>query len=317
MTESILVYLELDDVGHLSEHSLQLVSMAKEMEHPVYVCLISTGSPVESLQRLKVEMCFHYWLTEGAFFDARSYASYMEEVVKQLNPAIILVPSTPEGKSVAPYLAVRLKTGLTADCTQLTLGENGQLIQTRPAYGGNVIADIKTISRPQLSTIRKDTFIQSESLFSTTEALTEVRLIRPTFNSRGKLLRLTRQMTAESNQISLVVGNGLHEQRGIVLIENLAKVLNCQYYVTRALVDKGWFSADKQVGLSGKRLKSDVCLVFGASGSIQFLEGLKQVKQIIAFNTDPNAPIFSQSHQSFLVDMSVIIPELINDFSNH
>lgn len=217
---------------------------------------------------------------------------YVEKTVREYSPTIILAPATTFGRTIMPALAAKLKTGLTADCTELDVDENGNLLQTRPAIGGNVMATIITPNhRPQMATVRPKVFPilqvkkqKCEIIFKRiTETTDKYQLIGFTEKKEAKI---------EDSEVVISVGKGLRKKENVQIAEKLARLINGAIGATRAVVDAKWISFDHQVGLSGKVVKPKIYIAAGISGAVQHLAGMQTSQIIIAINKDKYAPIF-------------------------
>jgi electron transfer flavoprotein alpha subunit len=248
-------------------------------------------------------------------FRADSYACTLEDCIKNLMPSIVLIGSTPQGKSVAPIAATKFHTGLTADCTALEIRNNSDLVQIRPAFGGNIMAQIITASsRPQFATVRYNVMPAAERNFENKPEI----VIRP-LPVQAKFSRLTVLSTQTvfadkdiaDEDVLVVAGRGIKSRSDISMMEELATLLGGQLASTRALVEKGWMPQDNQIGLSGKAVKPKLLITCGVSGSVQFMAGMREAKTIIAVNNDPKSRIFSIAHYPVCGDLYEIVPALI------
>lgn len=301
--------------------TFELIGKALELAKPLSckVSCILIGHEMESalkeLSAYDVERIFVY--------DHEAFRDFKEDIVcnafaaciDTLKPSVVLIGATDSGKSIAPSVATRFHSGLTADCTELTMQENSDLVQIRPAFGGNIMARIITANhRPQFATVRYG--IMAETTKSDSPHVEIVRCILEENQLVSAIeITLRKEMTRKSciseAAVLVVAGQGFKSKDDLWMVEELASVLNGQVGSTRALVEKGWFSQENQVGLSGKTVKPDVIITCGVSGSVQFAAGMRLAKNIIAINSDPKAPIFSIAHQSLCGDIYEILPKLI------
>ncbi|HCT65526.1 MAG TPA: electron transfer flavoprotein subunit alpha [Lachnospiraceae bacterium] len=230
------------------------------------------------------------------------------------NPEILLFGATAFGRSVAPRVAARIQTGLTADCTMLEIDDKGLLRQTRPAFGGNIMATIicpKT--RPQMATVRSGIM---EPIHRDTTRIGKI--VRVPFPS--KLKTKTKIMETRLNKSTLnladakaliVVGKGIGSKKNMALVNQLADLIGASVGVSRPLVDAGWSEYKHQVGQTGATVAPKVLISLGVSGAIQHLAGIYRAEKIIAVNTDPDAPIFGVCHYKIVADCVEILKELI------
>lgn len=214
--------------------------------------------------------------------------------LKELKPNIVLVGATLQGRSLAPRLASSLNTGLTADCTQLDITVEAQLIQTRPAYGGNIMADILTkYHRPQMASVRYKVFATP-----ITDESRQGKTIRLNYLDIPSAIEITKiEAHLQKEQITdakrlVVAGLGMSDTKGLALIHELAHQLDATVAYTRPMVERGIAKYTHQIGLSGRSVKAELVITCGVSGAIQFVSGMSGCDQIIAINKDPKAEIF-------------------------
>jgi electron transfer flavoprotein alpha subunit len=250
-----------------------------------------------------------------ASFVCEPYEAVLEHLIREYRPAIILAAATSTGRTLMPYAAIKNHTGLTADCTELDIEEGtGNLLQTRPAIGGDIMATIKTPNhRPQMATVRPKS---SRPLPADPRRTGEIRRIPvPPLPAVRTLLRGCRRDEADSpglEEADLVVagGGGLRKGENLTLIRDLAHSLGVAVGASREAVDRGWISYPHQAGLSGKTISPKVYLGIGISGAIQHLAGIKTSETIVAINSDPNAPLHKIADLGIIGDAFQVIPEL-------
>lgn len=249
----------------------------------------------------------------STFYLAETYANIFAEYLKKIRPGVVLIGGTMDGRALAARLAVLFRTGLTADCTALSLQSDGRLVQTRPAFGGNLMAEIETkTARPQLATVRpgimeaeRERFDQ-ETFFDL-EKGDEVS---------GRMRVLQEERLAEAHGIAdakriIAVGRGIRKREDLAELYALAEKMGAVLASSRALVEKGWMKNNEQIGLSGTTVHPELLITLGISGSVQFLAGIRQAKHIIAVNTDPEARIFQIAHDPICADLYDVLPELL------
>lgn len=249
-------------------------------------------------------------------------AGYLDRLLASESPDVFLAGATTYGRSVMPYLAALSSLGLTADCTSLAFDiASGELLQTRPAAGGNIMATIRTLGkRPQMATVRphsqKPRLIQSA-----TSCIFEMRGLDGTISGNGmELLEekpLKRDETLDSKVRIVAFGRGLKKKDNLHLIQDLALVLDAGIGASREAVDRGWADYPRQVGLSGHTVSPDLYLACGISGAIQHLAGMQTSGFIVAINADPDAPIFSVSDIAVRADIFDFLPSLTEAIKNH
>ena len=242
------------------------------------------------------------------------YANCMLWVIANHRPEIIIAGATSTGRTLMPYVAVRANAGLTADCTILDIeAETGNLLQTRPAIGGNILATIKTPNhRPQMATVRPHVFKMSvpDPQRSGTTLVEALKLLPAATRIIRSVPSASAVNIAEA-EVVVAGGRGLKKAENLAYLWKLAELLGGVVGVSRACVDAGWISAAHQVGQTGKTVAPKVYLAFGISGAIQHLEGMRSADTIIAVNNDPNAPIFDIADLGIVGDLLEILPLLI------
>jgi len=253
-----------------------------------------------------------------AHFTDDAYGNMLADIIREQKPEIFLAGATAIGRSVIPRVATMLGTGLTADCTDLAIDvESGSLLQTRPAFGGNIMATILCpYTRPQMATVRPNVM---KAIPFDAERLGEVVSVIPDpsrLHSRVKVLKSER--TVQADQVNLAEadiviagGRGLENAEGFNLIRDLAELLGGAVAASRAAVDSGWVPYPHQVGQTGKTVCPKIYLCCGISGAIQHLVGMQSSDTIIAINRDPNAPIFDIATYGVVGDLFEIVPQLI------
>ncbi len=319
--QGILVYAQ-QELGKLHPITLELIGEAKRLalvsKEKVYVVIVGgegTKANGQSLLDYGVDEIFVYEHPNILGFHGDSFTDIVADCIAQLKPSIVLVGGTPVGRSLAPRLSARFRTGLTADCTKLELRENSDLVQIRPAFGGNIMAQILiTNSRPQFATIRHQVMETAEKVTAPHGTLTLMPVSEEMLRSRIKVLSVTElppTNSIESEDVLVVAGRGMKSPQGIALVEELAGALGGQICFSRPMVESGLGQAERQVGLSGRTVRPKLILTFGVSGSIQFISGMRGSECIIAVNSDPEASIFQVANYGIVGDAFNIIPALL------
>ena len=247
------------------------------------------------------------------YFICENYGQVLGYLIKEYKPAILLAAASSTGRTLMPYVAVKNHSGLTADCTELDI-EDGNLLQTRPAIGGNIMATIKTPNhRPQMATVRPKS---SRPLPADRGRTGEIRHIPPPpLPPPGTVLRGCRKNEAGSlglDEADLVVagGRGLKKAENFTLIHELARILGAAVGASRDAVDRDWISYPHQVGLSGKTISPKLYIGIGISGAIQHLAGIKTSETIVSINSDPGAALHGIADLGIVGDAFQVIPEL-------
>lgn len=321
----IAVIAEVESNGSLHPVSLELLGKARELaakiSHPVFAVVIGAGVDAAAKILLEYGADEVHLYDDAAFRDFRiePYANALEDFINSIRPSSVLVGGTVNGRSLAPRVAARFKTGLTADCTVLDIQPNTDLDQIRPAYGGNIMAHINTPKhRPQFATVRYKVFdapkkvepfgkIVSHTL-EASKLLSKIEVLA----RRGKVA----SESIEDADVLVVCGRGVRRAEDIAMLESLAELLGGMVASTRAVVEAGWLDSKRQVGLSGRTVKPKLIITCGVSGAIQFVAGMSGAETIVAINSDPNAPIFKVAHVGLVGDLYTIIPELIAQISS-
>ncbi|MEE8323827.1 MAG: electron transfer flavoprotein subunit alpha [Candidatus Bathyarchaeia archaeon] len=306
--------------GVISPVVYELVGKGRELADKLderLECVIlgdNMKAQAEDLAEYNVNKVYVFDSTLLADFRDDPYTQFLTSLVKEIKPSIFLIGATSIGRSLAPRLATRLQTGLTADCTGLDIDSEGNLLQTRPAFGGNVMATILcTNHRPQMATVRykvmkraeKQPEYRGEVVFKETEdvVVDRTRILSVSTESEDVSL-------AEA-QIIVSGGKGLGNPEGFRLIEELANALGGAVGASRLVVDDGWVPFKHQVGLSGKTVRPKLYIACGISGAVQHLAGMQTSDVIVAINKDPSAPIFKVADYGIVGDLYEIIPEII------
>ncbi len=317
--KDILVLAEVSG-GHLHPVSLELIGKARELAGPlgwkVHALLIGheVSACAQELLHYGVDRVSIYDHDALSYFRADVYAACMEDEILRSRQSVVLIGATALGRSLAPRVATRFRTGLTADCTRLELRENSDLVQIRPAFGGNIMAQIVTsFSRPQFATVRYQVMNAPERSPETSGTL-ETHPLPAKARSATTLVSRTPIPPARSicdADILVVGGRGLNRESDLDMIRDLADALHGDWAVSRPLVEKGWASNDRQIGLSGRTVRPRLILTFGVSGAIQFTSCMNASEHIVSVNTDPDAPIFSVAHVAVVADLYEVLPEMI------
>jgi electron transfer flavoprotein alpha subunit len=327
----IWVFVETAD-GRPAEVSLELLGRARELagELGADVGAVVAG---DGLSTIPPDL-FAFGADVVYVADHPSLVPYLASpftrvvvgLIQQYGPEIVLYGATTTGRDLAPRVASALRTGLTADCTDLRIGEHQTrektydklLYQIRPAFGGNVIATIVSPDhRPQMATVREGVF---RVPVPSAERTGRVVSFQPSFQSSDfgvELLDRTHEKSSvdlKGAQIIVTGGSGVGSVAGFALIDELARTLGGVVASTRAAVDAGWIGREHQVGQTGTTVRPKLYIAAGVSGSVQHRAGMDQSARILAINTDPGAPIFSVAHYGIIGDLHEVIPKLIRAY---
>ena len=317
----VLVYAE-QRKGKVHPVAYELLGKGKELadqlSEPLYAVIIG-NDVLEGAEELAVrgtDKVFVYEDPSLADFRDDPYSALLKELVEGVMPSIFLIGATAIGRSLGPKVAACLRTGLTADCTGLDIDpETRLLLQTRPAYGGNIMATIITTnSRPQMATVRYKVMKEAERDPSKRGEIIWKPVDVSKLPDRVKILDFQpapEEVSIVDAEIVVSGGKGLGEPKGFELIDKLAKALGGAVGASRPTVDEGWIEYRHQVGLSGRTVRPKLYMACGISGAVQHLAGMKTSDLVISINRDPGAPIFQVSTFGAIGDLYEVIPSLI------
>lgn len=317
----LTVFVELE-FGKVHPVVFELIGKAKELaekiNHPLYAVLIGSKEQVDNnkneLLEYGIDKLFVYQDEVYKNFNIDRAFNCMKDFIEREKPSVILYGGTALGRSFAPKLAAYFKTGLTADCTSLGIKDNTDLVQVRPAFGGNIMAQIIcTKTRPQMATVRYKIFKKPEKEVPHGE-LVYVDVNNINKNSAVTLLDvINKKINVDISEADVIVacGRAFKSQKDLEIAYELASLLNGVVACSRPLVENGMFNVRHQIGLSGKTVSPKLIFVLGISGTIQFTSGMDSSDLIIAINSDPNAQIFDCAHYGIVDDVFKVVPELI------
>ncbi|MCL6456675.1 MAG: FAD-binding protein, partial [Gorillibacterium sp.] len=318
--KGIAVYVDHTE-GEIHPVTYELIGKARELadktNQPVYAVFMGNHITEKSHELLhySVDEVFVYDDPALNRFKLETYTSVFEDFIKAIKPSSILVGATIVGRQLAPRVAARFRTGLTADCTVLEIEENTDLIQIRPAFGGNIMAQIWTPNnRPQMATVRYKVMNAPEREQEETGKITNRSIASEKLHSKVKSISVMpkeKEKTIDGADVLIVAGRGVKKQEDLALLQQLADLLGAEIACTRPLAESGWIDAKRQVGLSGRTVRPKLIITCGVSGAIQFVAGMNNSEQIIAINNDPKATIFKVAHYGLVGDIYEIVPKLI------
>lgn len=319
--KGILVIGEMRQ-NELHPVTLELLGKATELAakilHPVS-CLLYGDDLAYSAQ-----LCLSYGAETVYLLEDRELRYFRSDIaahiistrLQELKPCVVLVGATTIGRSLAPRIAATLKTGLTADCTQLDIMDNTDLIQRRPAFGGNIMADIVTTRhRPQMASVRYKVFNPITEIKNPIGLIKRMPLHPDELLSGINLLEVKHTPVSESITEAkriVVAGMGISDPQGLQLVHQLAELLQASVAYTRPLIEKGLASYTHQIGLSGRTVQPELLITVGVSGAIQFISGMEKSERIIAINVDPHADILNVAHVGVIGDAYEILPQWID-----
>jgi electron transfer flavoprotein alpha subunit len=252
-----------------------------------------------------------------AHFRARPHAGALQHLVETYRPEVMIAAATTTGRTVMPYLSMKVHAGLTADCTGLAIDpETGDLLQTRPAIGGNVMATIRTPSaRPQMATVRPKSTPPAPRDPSRSGEVLSVEVPEELLATGVRFERFepdtSQEVAIEEADVIVAGGRGMGKEENFALLEELAELLGGSVGASRAAVDRGWQPYARQVGLSGKTVAPELYVACGISGAIQHLAGMQTAKHVITINSDPDAQIFQVADLGIEGDLFEVVPAVI------
>lgn len=319
--KGVMVFVEQEGDG-VHPVALELIGKARELaakiNHPVYAVLIGgENAPEQAKGLLKygVDKVFVYGHKDLKDFRVDTYTNVMEDCIHAVKPTAILVGATALGRSLAPRCATRFRTGLTADCTKLEMKENTDLVQIRPAFGGNIMAQIITTNtRPQFATVRYKVMDMAVPVENPKGEIIICEVKEAFLKSGIEVLSneiLGKTKGIEEEDVLVVAGRGVKKQEDLEMLKALASLLGGRLATTRPLVEKGWGDVLTQIGLSGRTVKPKLIITCGVSGAIQFAAGMNASECIVAINTDAQAPIFKIANYCIVDDLYAVVPEMI------
>lgn len=323
--KGVWVFAEQRD-GDISSVVFELLSKARELANDLdtYVGAVLLGNSItdraQGLIHRGADKVFVVDSENLKHYIAENYTKVIVSLVDKYKPEIILAGATTTGRSLVSRIAVNLYAGLTADCTALDIDrEKKILIQTRPAFGGNIMAQIISPNfRPQMATVRHKVMPESDVNISRVGEIIKEDFNENDSDVRIKFLDFIKETIATVNlsEANIIVsgGRGLQDSKNFKLVEDLAEVLGAAVGSSRACVDSGWIPYSHQVGQTGRTVCPKIYIACGISGQIQHLVGMQSSKIIIAINKDPDAPIFKAANFGIVGDLFKIIPLLIQKF---
>jgi electron transfer flavoprotein alpha subunit len=319
---SVWIIAEQHD-GHLKDVSFELLSrgrkLADRLESRLAAVLIGdkvSETAMEELVQRGADEVYSIQDPRLENFVCESYARVLTGLIKSYRPCIILAAATSSGRTLMPYLAIKANTGLTADCTELDIEEGtGNLLQTRPAIGGNIMATIKTPDhRPQMATVRPKSSRPLQKDSSRAGKIISIPVTDDMLDPRVAVLGYRKDVTdfvnLEEADIVVAGGRGLKKGENFTMIRTLADSLGGVVGASREAVDRGWIGYPHQIGLSGKTISPKLYIGIGISGSIQHLAGIKTSEIIISVNSDPEANLHKIADFGIVGDAFQVIPEI-------
>ncbi|MFV0501939.1 MAG: electron transfer flavoprotein subunit alpha/FixB family protein [Bacteroidales bacterium] len=318
--KNVFVFIEQRD-GNLQSVGLELLGkardLAKELSEEVYAVLMGYNIEDKATELIeygadKVIIMDSIELKE---YSTEAYTQGLCKLIQEKNPSIVLIGATTIGRDLGPRISARITTGLTADCTRLEISEDKELLMTRPAFGGNLMATIICPDhRPQMSTVRPGVM---RSLPRDRSRKGEIEKFEISFNKDKFRVRIKETIKEKTNMIDITEakilvsgGRGIGNKEGFENLNQLAQTLGAEVSASRAIVDSGLIDHNRQVGQTGKTVRPDLYIACGISGAIQHIAGMEESEFILAINKDRYAPIMQMADLGIVGDAKDIIPAL-------
>ncbi len=316
-THGVMVFAEQND-GHIHPVVYELLGKGREIAATLGVelsaVLIGSGVTATAQELIYAGADAVYVFDHSVLgsFDIMNYRRSMVDLAREVEPDVILLGATAIGRSLGPRLAAALGTGLTADCTALEVDEERRLVQIRPAFSGNILAHIKTETKPQMATVRyKIMQALPRDCSRTGRIISRPVMIEEPLAIMARLAgNDTSGKSVADAEVVVCGGRGLKKAEDVRLLRELADVIGGVVACSKPLVDAGWMEKDHLVGFSGNTVRPRIYFAVGVSGSSQHLIGMRNSDTIVAINTDPSADIFQVADYGIVADLYDIVPRL-------
>lgn len=318
--KNVYVFVEQRE-GVLQNVALELLSKARELadalNEKVYAMLLGHNLSTQAQECIAygADTVLRVDAPELATYTTEPYAQAIYQIITENKPSIVLIGATTIGRDLGPRLSARVETGLTADCTGLEIGEDGGLLMTRPAFGGNLMATIVCKEhRPQMSTVRPGVMRMGQRDLNRKGTIEDVKI---NFDQSKFRVRVIETVKETKNLIDITEANvlvsggrGVGNAEGFDMLREMAGAIGAEVSASRAMVDAGVLGHERQVGQTGKTVRPDLYFAMGISGAIQHLAGMEESDYIIAINKDKLAPIFNVADLGIVGDVRKIVPLL-------
>lgn len=323
--KDVWVFAEQED-GHIQSVTFELLGEGRKLADQLNMklCAVVLGSNIgHTTQQLIARGADRVLIAdrpELAFFQDEPYAAVLIDLVRKQKPSILLCGASTIGRSLVARVAVTVHAGLTADCTALAIDpETKNLLQTRPAFGGNIMATIITPNhRPQMATVRHKVMKEAVEDSGRKGEVVLAEIAEELLASRTRRLKLVPEAGAAVNiaeaDIIVAGGRGMQKPENMAVINSLAEAMGAAVGASRAAVDSNWIAYSHQVGQTGKTVCPKIYIACGISGQIQHLAGMASAEIIVAINKDPDAPIFKVATYGIVGDVMTIVPMLTQAF---
>jgi electron transfer flavoprotein alpha subunit len=321
--KNILVYVEQRE-GKIQNVSLELLSKAKELASKTFQKVIGY-IPGNKIDNSHIELCIKHGADKVYYTNNDILKEYITEpytkatvaFINHIKPESVFIGATTIGRDLAPRISARLQTGLTADCTHLDIDdETGNLLMTRPAFGGNILATIISPNhRPQISTVRPGVMkrIDYNNKPESEEFITELTNDDINIEILETVYEKSHKKNINESKVLVSAGRGIGKKENLNNLEKLADRLGGLVSGSRATVDAGWLDHARQVGQTGQTVRPDLYIACGISGAIQHLAGMEESGYIVAINKNPTAPIFEVADLGIVGDVNQILPLMMDE----
>jgi len=324
----VWVFIE-QERGHIHPISWELMGEGRKLADKLGVELagVVLGAPGEEIEQAAAEaFCYGADLVYVAgdpmlaSYRNEPYTRALTDIVNTYKPEILLLGATTLGRDLAGSVATTLLTGLTADCTELDVDQEGSLAATRPTFGGSLLCTIYTLNfRPQMATVRPRVMAMPDRVEKPIGRIVRHAVEMAEDDIVTKVLSFLPDRDSEKSNLAyadvvIAGGLGLGSPENFQLVRQLAAVLGAEFGCSRPLVQKGWLTSDRQIGQTGKTIRPKLYIAAGISGAIQHRVGVEGADLIVAINTDKNAPIFDFAHVGIVADAIRLLPQLTEAF---
>lgn len=316
--KKVLIYLETNQT-QIKKVSLELISKAKELTKDfddfkiIGVLVSSYNFDEQVLKQLGLDKVILCNTRNLETYSTLEYTKVLQDVITKENPQIVFVGATNQGRDLAPRVAARLNTGLTADCTELNISEDAKLTATRPTFGGSLMAQILCKTTPQMATVRPNVF---KFISQTEQENFEFERIEYDLNSNIEIFDIKEKSEELCNyndtEIIFAGGLGLKNKENFELLKQLAQKYNAKVGASRKAVEKELIEKKYQIGQTGQTVVPKLYFAFGISGAIQHISGIENAQTIIAINPDKNAQIHKVADYSIFTDATELIKKWLN-----
>ena len=318
--KNFLIYVE-QERGEIHPVTFELIGEARKMAvkvgYQVNCVIVGGAGTKENAEKLLPYGVDNVYVYENEGFEgfrADCYTDAVADCIAANKPSSVLIGATALGRSLAPRLSTRFHTGLTADCTTLDIRSNTDMIQIRPAFGGNIMAQIGiTKSRPQFATVRYKVMDKAEKVKDPHGQVVVCPVNEKMAESRIKILSskvIDKVKSLEEEDVLIVAGRGVRNEKDVEMCRELAEAIGGQLAFTRPMVENGFGDVAHQIGLSGRTVRPKLIITCGVSGAIQFTSCMTGSDCIVAINNDPEAQIFNVADYCIVDDLYQVVPEL-------